>query len=323
MNRFAENPVRSLSKMSNSGTVRHSSTHSMPWPHRFITVDQNQLRHPDRIARLLDDCCRSGLHVLLPDGAFLEFAKSGYFADTTRQSLRLLAPYRELVAAGCKLSHLMSSELQGRVPAIKLTHDGATEFLRSILDDLDHSEDAALLRLANGPVKELIPPALDVWNDHDRNKKLVQGLHDALKADMPSDQLKALRRSPDEGIAQWTSSLAGTRFIFQGLKRRGADDATAYELTRTPSVNAGFLSALAALAVYWVAKGGVEGSKNSGFSGDLTHKARGTRPPWLNPAWSAREDRIVRSKTPAEAARLTGRTLSAVKNRRNELRRER
>jgi hypothetical protein len=137
VNRFAETPVRSLSNMSNSGTVRHSGTHSMPWPHPFITVDQNQLRHPDRIARLLDDCCRSGLHVLLPDGAFLEFAKSGHFADTTRQSLRLLAPYRELVAAGCKLSHLMSSELQGRVPAVQLRHDGATEFLRSILDDLN------------------------------------------------------------------------------------------------------------------------------------------------------------------------------------------
>jgi hypothetical protein len=49
------------------------------------------------------------------------------------------------------------------------------------------------------------------------------------------------------------------------------------------------------------------------------HKARGTRPPWLKPAWSAREDRIVRTKRPAKAAELTGRTLRAVFSRRSQL----
>jgi transposase-like protein len=71
------------------------------------------------------------------------------------------------------------------------------------------------------------------------------------------------------------------------------------------------------------ARTGMKHSAASRAKMSATHKARGTRPPWLNPAWSAREDRIVRSKPPAEAARLTGRTLSAVRNRRNKLRRER
>jgi len=49
------------------------------------------------------------------------------------------------------------------------------------------------------------------------------------------------------------------------------------------------------------------------------HKARGTRPPWLNPAWSAREDRLLRTKPPAEVARLTGRSFRAVCSRRRIL----
>jgi hypothetical protein len=48
-------------------------------------------------------------------------------------------------------------------------------------------------------------------------------------------------------------------------------------------------------------------------------KARGARPPWLNPPWSAAEDEAVRTKTPGEAAQLTGGTLEAVYNRRTAL----
>jgi hypothetical protein len=241
----------------------------MPFPHPFITVDQNQLRFPDRIAQVLDDCCRSGLHVLLPDGAFLEFAKGGCFVDTTRQSLWLLAPYRELVVAGRKIADLAADELQQRAPAAALIHEGTTAFLRSILEELDRSEETALRRLANGPLADLMPAALEVWNNHDQNKLLVRGLHDALKAGMSLDQLSALRRSPDEQVVKWMSSTEGTGFVFQGLKKRGADDATAYQLTRTPSVSAGFLSALSGLSVYWLAIGGIEAAAPEKLSGDL------------------------------------------------------
>ncbi|HEX5106402.1 MAG TPA: hypothetical protein VFV87_21430 [Pirellulaceae bacterium] len=47
-----------------------------------------------------------------------------------------------------------------------------------------------------------------------------------------------------------------------------------------------------------------------------THRKRGTRPPGQNPPWSSKEDRLVRTKRPAEVVRLTGRTWSAVVSRR-------
>jgi len=50
-----------------------------------------------------------------------------------------------------------------------------------------------------------------------------------------------------------------------------------------------------------------------------THKALGTRPPWLKPAWQPWEDELVRTLSTADAAGQTGRTISAVRNRRHAL----
>lgn len=49
------------------------------------------------------------------------------------------------------------------------------------------------------------------------------------------------------------------------------------------------------------------------------HRARGTRPPWLNSAWSPADDELVRTLPAAEVAVRTGRSLTAVYNRRSVL----
>ena len=52
------------------------------------------------------------------------------------------------------------------------------------------------------------------------------------------------------------------------------------------------------------------------------HRRRGTRPPWLNPAWTAEEDSLLRTLTPKEVAERTGRTVTAVRARRLLLKRK-
>jgi hypothetical protein len=47
------------------------------------------------------------------------------------------------------------------------------------------------------------------------------------------------------------------------------------------------------------------------------HKARGTRPPWLNSPWEGWEDELVRTLPGIEAAKQTGRSYSAVTARRS------
>ena len=50
------------------------------------------------------------------------------------------------------------------------------------------------------------------------------------------------------------------------------------------------------------------------------HRRRGTRPAWLNSAWTSQEDRLLRTLPAEEVARRTGRSLSAVYSRRSKLR---
>jgi hypothetical protein len=49
------------------------------------------------------------------------------------------------------------------------------------------------------------------------------------------------------------------------------------------------------------------------------HRRRGTRPPWLNPSWTPEEDEWLRTLSPAEVARQTGRSLPAIYKRRRIL----
>jgi len=50
-----------------------------------------------------------------------------------------------------------------------------------------------------------------------------------------------------------------------------------------------------------------------------SHKRRGTRPPAAGQAWTKREDLYCKTQPPAEAAKRTGRTLTAVNSRRSVL----
>jgi hypothetical protein len=51
-----------------------------------------------------------------------------------------------------------------------------------------------------------------------------------------------------------------------------------------------------------------------------THKRRGTRPPWIGPAWTAAEDSLLGKLPDKEVADFTGRTVVAVWTRRQRLR---
>ncbi len=241
----------------------------MAWRQPFIAIDQNQLRDSVAIGRILDECRRDDLKIIIPDGAFMEFSKGGLPLDTARNSLRVLAPHREFVCSSRKLTDMMRDEMERQRPCVTLVHHDTSEFLRTLLSDLDRGDESSLRRIVEGPISDMMPLSLDLWNNHDENKAIVMRLHDSMKSTMRPDQLNALRRSPETGLSDWLSSHDGMRFVFQGLKARGTSDATAYELTRSPSVSAGFLSALAGLAIYWLAFGGLASIDSHKISGDL------------------------------------------------------
>jgi hypothetical protein len=164
---------------------------------------------------------------------------------------------------------MIDDELKLRAPVTSLVQHDATKFLRSILAELEGGETTILRRVVDGPVATLVPSSLEAWNEHEKHKRQVVAIQDKIKTAISADQLKALRQSPEDGIAQWLSSRAAMAFVFQGLKARGADDMTAHELTRNPSISAGFFTTLAGLAVYWLAFGGLHSARAKEFSSDM------------------------------------------------------
>jgi hypothetical protein len=240
----------------------------MSWCHPFITIDQNQLRKPELVSSIVSECQSNGWQILLADGAVLEFSKNGVPFETAKRSLELLAPHREIVCSARKLTSMMRDELRDGWPCSELVEDEPTQLLRSLLADLDAGSESALQTLVDGPVAKMLPPSLQVWNDHETNKRLVSGLCEVISRGVTPEKLKLLRQCPENAATVWLSTNSAA-FVFEGIKARGADGATAYRLTQRPSVTAGFLTALQALAIDWLAHGGVESAKPKELSGDL------------------------------------------------------
>ncbi len=240
----------------------------MTWRHPFITIDQNQIRQVDVLTQLADECRREHWHILIPDGSFQEFAKGGLFYETSKRSLESLTPYRDLIFMARPMKALIREVLASREPSSTLIHQGTTNYLRSLLGN-EHTIDRELRALADGPVRKLMPEALAAWNDHDESKYLLQGLHDAFKRDMPAPRLKSLRQQNESATSEWVSSIDGSRFVYKWLSEQNIDPVTALYLTREPNAAAGFASALAALAIDWIAMGGIESTESANLSSDF------------------------------------------------------
>jgi hypothetical protein len=86
---------------------------------------------------------------------------------------------------------------------------------------------------------------------------------------MSPRDLKRLRRSPHEEVTSWLASVAGTRFVFQGILSRGASADVAVHLSANPSVSAAFFSTIYGLALHWIAFGGLASAKATAFTNDL------------------------------------------------------
>ena len=240
----------------------------MSWRFPFIVIDQNQMRDANVVASLLDRCCRDNFHILIPDIAGFEFPKGLCPQKTWTASLCELAPYRELVCVSRKLTNMMAEESQRGEPCRKLIDDNLTSCLRSILRNLEVGDDSAVREITEKQLPKFLPSSREVWENHEAHKAWITTLQGLREFTDPT-QLKRMRTAPLEGLVEWLSSDVITSFVFQGLKKGGLDKSIALRLTLEPSVRAGFVSALAALAGYWLASGGLESAPAAKLTNDL------------------------------------------------------
>ena len=241
----------------------------MTWRFPYIVIDQNQMRDSKVVASLLDRCCRDKLCVLIPDVAGFEFSRVSSPADTWTKSLQVLAPYRKLVCASRKLTTMMDEESQRGEPCRKLIDDNITARLRSMLHDIDVGSDSSVRELVEHRLPKYLPSSRKVWDDHNSHKKWIAVMQGCLREITESTQLKRIRTTPSNGLIEWLSSTAINAVIFQGLEKRGLDIMVALKLALEPSVSAGFISAMAALAGYWLAFGGIKDVPAKTMTNDL------------------------------------------------------
>ena len=242
----------------------------MDLPHPFIVVDQNQLRDAEAIGQALDRCCRERLQVLLPDGAGSEMSKGSKPFDTWRRSLSHISPYSEYVSLARKMTEMMHEEDRTGRPVETLVDDRAVDRFRSMLNNQAKGDLSQLQEMINGPVQEEVPASLAVWGDHARNKRRIQHMCEVLRDQVSRELLDRLRRSPMEALTSWVTSDDGTRFVFQGMKHRGSSDEDAICLSRGASVAAHFYLALAALAAWWLAHGGLDDAAPEKITNDIS-----------------------------------------------------
>jgi len=237
--------------------------------HQLIVIDQNTLRDSDSIASALDRCCREDLRLLIPEGAGFELSKGSQQFDTWRRSLERLGGYPEFVVVSRKLPDMLVEEIGTGRPCETLIDDDSTTALRQLLDDLNRNDTSSLRRLVDGPMRRLMPASLAAWNNSEQHKQWVIKVRDELSRMMDGEALKELRKSPQDGLVDWLSSVDGIRFVFQGIKSRGATDEGAVLLSSVPSVSGSFVLALAAVGLHWLALGGLDHASSDKITNDL------------------------------------------------------
>ena len=237
-------------------------------PQPFIVIDQNCCRDTSLVEQLLKRCQRENLTLLLPDTALFEFSKGSNPYLTWRLSLEALSRQPSLVAAGRSMGQLMAEELSTGQPSIDVYDAEVTPRFREVLADLAKGDDtkvnAALVEVA-----KMIGAEKSLREQHNRNKRIVETLRDEWKRILPEADLKALRSSDSAVQVRILSDLGTAAIVFQALKNDGCSDETAYGLTRNASVYSHQVYCLAALALDWLAQGGLDSIDATAITNDF------------------------------------------------------
>jgi len=146
-----------------------------------------------------------------------------------------------------KLTKMLAEERRTGRPCETLVDADGTTALRAMLMELADNDQSALRAMVDGPIHGLMPASLSAWSDSETHRQWISKVRDELGRMMTVEALKQLRNNPEEGLAEWLSSVDGIRFVFQGIKSRGTDDEASLALASSCSVSAAFFDTVASL----------------------------------------------------------------------------
>jgi hypothetical protein len=154
-------------------------------------------------------------------------------------------------------------------PCRTLVEQEATILFRQLLDDLAHEDFSRLNEMVDGPIRRLMPKSLAIWNDSEQHRQWIGGIRNGLQSTMSNESLSKLRNKPDVGLVEWLSSDDAIRFVFQGINSQLANDVVSLCLASSASVSASFTSGFLAVAIYWLAFGGLDEAAPEKSTNDL------------------------------------------------------
>jgi hypothetical protein len=224
----------------------------------YLVIDQNRCRRRDIVDGLFRRCQREGLKILLPDMAIYEFSNVASPYLTWRRSLEEVCREPELIVAGRSIGEMMREEIQTGKPITDVVDTEVTLRFQRLLTELRDGDDVRV-NLALKEVARFIEGEKRLREQHPANKSIVTSLREVWQKSLPEADLKLLRKPDEATFIRILAELETAAIVFQAAKGDGCSDETAYALTVGPSVYGHTVYALAALALDWLARGGLDG----------------------------------------------------------------
>ncbi len=223
----------------------------------YIVIDQNRCRRRDIMEGVFRRCRREGQKILLPDTAIYELSNVSSPYLTWRRSLEEVCREPELIVAGRSIGEMMREEIQTGKPVTNIVDEEVTPRFQRLLSELRDGDDKRV-NLALKEVARFIEQEKRLREQHPANKAIVTALRDGWKKSLPGADLKLLRKPDEETFIRILAELETAAIVFQAAKTDGCSDETAYALTVGPSVYGHVVYTLAALALDWLARGGLD-----------------------------------------------------------------
>jgi len=236
--------------------------------HPFIVIDQNQCRKQQVVETLVHRCRQQELGLLLPDTAIYEFSKGTKAYDTWRRSLDHICKEPELVFAGRSIGTMMNQEVSKGIPLNDIVDHEVTPRLRQLLTELRAGDDSRINK-ALAEVVKFIDDEKNLREQHDANKSIVDSLAEHWTSSLSVEDLKKLRQPDRESFVRILAEFETAGIVFEAAKGDGCSEVVATSLTVGPSVYGHVVLGLAALALDWLAQGGLDGTKADKITNDF------------------------------------------------------
>jgi hypothetical protein len=223
----------------------------------YIVIDQNRCRDKQEVERLFRRCEIENLRLVLPDIAIFEFSKGTKPHLTWRTSLEHICLTSDLVVAGRDVGNMMSEEITtGKLTEDVIDHK-VTPLLQELLSELKTGDDTRL-NSALAKIAKFIDTEKALREQHTSNTDIVVDLKEHWKSSLDEATLQKLRNKEKGVFAGILSELETASIVTDAARRDGCDIPTATSITVGPSIYSHAVYALAALALDWLAFGGIE-----------------------------------------------------------------